>query len=223
VDASSVVVTVLTGARPHLLAQTLTSLRATAPGLLDTARVIVLRNGSDDETRVVLDGHQDVIDALVEVGPDLMPLGQATSLLAQAAHESGRTYWLHLEDDWVARTAHDGWLPEAMGILDSTPWVGQVRLRHHGETTLGYHMVTRETLRWALSGHALVSRAAHWTCNPALVRTVDIPRVWPAPTEVRAQRRAHVSGLRGIARMVPGVFNHIGGGGESLRLKTGSS
>lgn len=222
VDATGVTVTVLTGARPHLLTQTLTALRTAAPGLLESARVIVLRNGDDTGTRDVLHANRDVIDETITPGVALLPLGEATSLLADAAHRSAQPYWLHLEDDWVARTTSDTWLADAKTVLDSTPWVSQVRLRHFGQATLTYHMVTRQPLVWAPSGTAVLSREAHWTCNPAVVRCADIPQVWPAPTESRAQRRAHVAGLRGIAQLVPGVFVHVGDGTESLRAKTGS-
>jgi predicted O-methyltransferase YrrM len=222
VCADDVAVTILTGARPHLLARSLDALRATAPGLLDTARVTVLLNGADRATRDVLGRHTDVIDTVDATPMPIMSIGAATSRLAAAARASGRRWWLHLEDDWVAGTVHDGWLDDARGVLLDHPDVGHVRLRHRGDTTLGWHMVTRAPLVWTPGRLALHSPAAHWTLNPTLVRVADIDRVWPANSEAGAQRRAHAAGLRGAAQMLPGVFVHAGGGVESLRARTSS-
>lgn len=222
VDASDVVVTILTGARPKLLARSLAALRATAPGLLDTARVQVLHNGADPATAEILHRHRDVIDHVTTCPPPIMSIGAATSHLAAAARDSGARWWLHLEDDWIAATLHDGWLDDAREVLLAHPEIAQVRLRHRGEATLTWHMVTRAPLVWTPGRVALHTREAHWTCNPTLTRVGEIDRVWPANSEARAQRRAHVAGLRGVAQLMPGVFVHAGGGEQSLRAKTGS-
>lgn len=221
VDASDVVVTVLTGARPGLLARSLAALRATAPGLLDSAQVLVLHNGGDPATATALDRHRDVVDHVTTCPPPIMSIGAATSQLAAAARDSGARWWLHLEDDWIAATLHDGWLDDAREVLLAHPGIAQVRLRHRSEATLTWHMVTRAPLVWTPGRVALHTREAHWTCNPTLTRTSESARVWPAGSESRAQRRAHVAGLRGVAQLLPGVFVHAGGGGESLRQRTG--
>lgn len=220
VDASDTVVTVLCGRRPDLLEVTLATLRATAPGLLDTAHVIVLHNGADPETGEVVDRHRGVVNQVITT-TELLTCGQGTSRLAEAAAASGRRFWLHLEDDWEATTAHPGWLDDARHLLDTHPRVYQVRLRHTSERVLPYHMVTRRPLVWEERVRYRVANEAHLTLNPSLTRVEHITRVWPAVGEREAQRNAHRAGLRGVAQLVPGVFTHKGEN-QSLRLVTGS-
>jgi predicted O-methyltransferase YrrM len=219
VDASDVVVTVLTGSRPVALATTLAALRHTTPGLLDTAHVYILHNGADPDTQVVLDAHRDVIDDVDSHTGSPLTIGEATSRCAAAAADSGRRWWLHLEDDWAAVTASDGWLDIARQTLTDVPEVAQVRLRHRGERTLPRHMVTRQPIRWQTSGAVLLAPDAHLTCNPTLMRTGDVAKMWPASGEREAQRRGHAAGLRTVAQHHPGVFVHIGD--ASLRAVTG--
>lgn len=229
VDGSRVTVTVLTGGRLHLLARTLTALRVRAPGLLETAHLVVVRNGHDQGTDDILDGFRDDIDQVVPVGGSrqLAGVGEATSRCAAAAASSARDQWLHVEDDWILRSRHAGWLQDAQNVLDGDPQIAQVRLRHVGERTLARHMVTGAGLDWRARETHLVSPAAHWTFNPCLMRVAQVQRVFPAGSEAEAQRAAAAAGLHRVAQLVPGVFNHIGGqsgvGDESLRARTGSA
>jgi predicted O-methyltransferase YrrM len=218
VDARDVVVTILTGGRPGLLASTLEAVRAVAPGLLETAHVHLLDNGPADGSGAVLDAHKDVLD-VIEHG-DEQPIGEAVTHLAEAAAASGRAYWLHLEDDWAATPDHAGWLDAARRILADNPQVHQVRLRHDTEQVLGRHMHTRRPLRWDDRGDWRYAPEAHWTLNPTLVRAADIHRVWPAVGERQAQAHAHDAGMRGVAQLTPGVFVHTGGD-VSRRAVTG--
>lgn len=208
VEAHDLVVTVLTGGRPELLAETLTAARAAAPGLLETAHVHLLDNGPAAGTGAVLDAHADVLDVIERCGEQ--PIGEAVSALARAAAARGRPYWLHLEDDWTATAGHPGWLDQARRILTSDPQVHQVRLRHTSEPVLARHMHTRRPLRWLDRDGWRYCPDAHWTLNPTLVRTADIERVWPATGERQAQAHAHAAGMRGVAQLVPGVFVHAG-------------
>lgn len=218
-NADDVVVTVLTGGRPELLAATLTSVREHADGLLDTAHVFVLNNGNDQPTTEVLARHRDVIDQVV-TSDTVRHVGPATSLLARAAGRAGRTWWLHLEDDWIAHPAGD-WLAEAMALFAIEARVVQVRLRLAAEPVLARHMVTREPIRWREMSGYRIAADAHWTNNPALMRATDAAAAWPADGERDAQRRWWNSGHRTVGQLVPGVFEH-GGGGQSLRAATGS-
>ena len=218
VDGSRVAVTILTGARPDLLDATLTSLAERAPGLLATAAVRVLVNGGDPDSVTVAEKHD--LGACVETTDSLEEIGPAVSRLAAWAADSGRPYWLHLEDDWVIATGHTGWLDEAIATLADHPSVSQVRLRHHTEPVLSRHMVNGRQIVWRPHVAGLIGEA-HWTLNPALMRTSDIGRVWPASGERHAQRRAHQAGMRTVVQHLPGVWMHIGGG-RSLRLATGA-
>lgn len=221
VDASDVVLTLLTGDRPALLTDTLTALRGTAPGLLESAYVVVLHNGGDPATRRVLDAHADVIDErLVHEGQPLT-CGEATSRLAATASTTGRPLWLHLEDDWTAQAGPPGWLDTARQILTHHPEVFQVRLRHTSDRVLTRHMVTRQPIRWTDHPGYRFAPTAHLTFNPTLMRTSDAANVWPAEGERAAQNHAHTAGLCAVAQLVPGVFTHAGAN-ASLRELTGS-
>ncbi|WP_049566864.1 glycosyltransferase [Streptomyces sp. SBT349] len=218
VGAGDMVLTLLTGDRPELLADTLASLRATAPGLLETARLIVLDNGADPDSADILEEHADVIDVR-EHRDDRASIGDATSHLATLAAESGRPFWLHLEDDWRATPDHPGWLDAARRILAEHEDVYQVRLRHSEERTLPYHMHTKRRLRWEPRQGWRFAREAHLTTNPNLTRTRDISAVWPASGEREAQARAHAAGLKGVAQLTPGVFVHTGAGSRRAVTK----
>lgn len=219
VDASDVVVTLLTGDRPDLLASTLASLRAGAPGLLETSHLVILDNGDAPATATVLGGYADVIDVL-DTSTDRIAIGPAVSHLAEAAAQSRRPFWLHVEDDWQALPGHPDWLDTARRILATQPDVYQVRLRHQRDPVLARHMVTRQPIRWRDGPGHRTAAAAHLTMNPNLTRTSDIARVWPAAGERDAQAHAHQAGLRQVAQLVPGVFTHTGAG-ESRRALTG--
>ena len=216
VDASDVAVTILTGGRASLLADTLDSTERICPGLLDSAGVYALRQGTDQATADVLWRHMPRINHLTEQDR-IHPIGDALSQLAVLAAGSGRRYWLHLEDDWRAISTVDGWLDAARGALDEHEQVGQVRLRHLGDDVSERHMITREEIRWERRGPVRIAEA-HWTFNPTLMRVSDIGRVYPCGGEMEAMRRVRDAGLPLAAHACPGMWTHIGD--ESLRAQT---
>lgn len=219
IDASDVVVTLLTGRRPDLLAATLDGLRFNAPGLLETAHVVALHNGndgSDDQTIAELELVGEHVDQWL-TSADLSPVGPATSRLAAQVPATGRAYWLHLEDDWRATKHHPGWLDRARELLTADPGLAQVRVRRADERVLRRHMVTSRPLRWRDHGDHQRAPDAHWTNNPALVRAVDAALAWPADGERAAQRRWHAAGRRATAQLVPGEFKHLGEGASLWR------
>lgn len=215
VDASDVVLTILTGGRAAYLADTLASTERTCPGLLTSASVVVLRQGTDEATSEVLWRHMAHFDQVHEQA-EVRPIGAALSQLAALAAASGRRYWLHLEDDWRAITTVDGWLDTARGAL-AEPKVGQVRLRHLGDDVGHRHMITGQPIEWVQHGAVLIADA-HWTFNPALMRVADIGSVYPCDGELQAMRRVREAGLPLAAHACPGVWTHTGD--ESLRVKT---
>jgi hypothetical protein len=210
-----VTVTVLTGARPGLLDDTLTHL---PDGLVDTATVIVLVNGGDADTLAVCDRHRLAErGAKIATTDTLVGVGDAMGVLAGLVDTSS-PWWLHLEDDWRFHTLDDTWLDAARLALRD-PTVAQVRLRHHSEPVLATHMVTGQAIVWHPHPVGRVADA-HLTLNPNLMRTVDAHRLWPSPGERAAQRVGHRSGLRRVVQLHPGAFHHTGGD-ESLRAVTG--
>lgn len=214
VDATDVAVTVVTGGRPQLLAATLDSLTAHAPGLLETAYVAVLVNGADAATMAVLDEREHLLDHRVVIR-ERLPIG--TTAHAMLATPAPRPYTLHLEDDWVCATTVPGWLHRARRVLVERPDVGQVRLRHTGDQVLTRHMITRRPIDWQPSAHGHLVAHAHYTLNPSLMRSADTPAVWAQPDgENSAARRFSATGAL-TAQAVPGVFLHTGDG-KSLRL-----
>lgn len=211
------IVTFLTGQRPHLLRRTLGSLRRNQPGILENNHCLVLHNGGDARTGRVLNLYRDYIDQVVTT-PELEGIGPASSLLFQHAAEHDDDYLLHLEDDWEA--GHGDWLPLATQLLDD---VFQVRLRHTSQKVLTRHMVTRAPLRWEDHDEYRITADAHYTSNPALIRLADIGKGYPAVGERDAQRQFWDAGCRTVAQIVPGIWKHIGGGAESLRKRVEGS
>jgi hypothetical protein len=208
-------VTVLTGRRPHLLRRTLDTFVAHNPGVLDKARLVVMVNGSDDESLEIVTGFP--VNVLLAT-PDLAPIGEATSTLAAAAHRKPSRWWLHLEDDWEST----GPVPFDLAgrILTDYPEVGQVRLRRRDEKVMSKHRVTRQPIRWRPWDGWWSAKSAHLTFNPALWRTADIPKAFPCANEVDAMRRWVAAGMHRTAQADPGCFRHIGT--DSLRTNGGA-
>lgn len=216
VDASDLAVTIITGHRPELLEQTLTSLLASTPGLLETAFVAILHNGADTPTADVLErfDHLRIFDHIT-TSSATMHIGQAAA--AMLGTSPPRPYVLHLEDDWTCDGAPDGWYPSARQMLDDYPGVGQVRLRVNTEPVRRNHAITREWITWEEGPPGYyVATGAHYTLNPSLMRSADTPTVWVNPdSETGAQMRYDATGWETL-QQIPGVFRHIGGG-RSLR------
>lgn len=206
VDAVDVAVTILTGGRPDLLARTVAQVQVCAPGLLESAHVTVLHNGADPETADLLDGYA-WIDARA-VREDRLPIGQAVSELFAALPD--RPFLLHLEDDWAAATLVDGWLDAARTVLED-PRIGQVRLRHRSCPVRDRNLVTGLPIVWTPVAPTMLAGNGHFTLNPAVMRTSDVPKVWPAAGEEAAMRRFHATGML-AAQATPGVFRHLGEG-----------
>lgn len=207
----SLVVTCLTGRRPHLLERTLASVEAHQPVLAD-AWWLVCHNGGDDATWDVLQQHRNLLSQVV-VTPHFMPVGQAASFLFHIALETKQVLLFHLEDDWEAEPSD--WLVEAGELLQKGAF--QVRVRHHEERVLTRHMVTNRRLNWKDHGWYRVTGDAHYTLNPSLLFLDDLRLGFPATSERDAQRKFWNAGRRRVAQLVPGVWRHIGEGAESLR------
>jgi hypothetical protein len=213
----TVAVTILTGARPHLLADTLDSLTTYQPSLLAGNPVTVLLNGNDRDSFDVLHRHRDVIDRL-HTTTEMAPIGPSISRLAVDAAESDADWWFHLEDDWRTVTSHD-WTAQAVDILHQHPEVRQVRARSATERVMRRHRISRKPIRWKPRDGWNYSPHAHLTFNPSLIRTCHIPDGWPCTSEVDAMRRWLAAGHEGVAQLVPGVFEHTGH--QSLRESLG--
>lgn len=223
VDASDVVLTLLTARRPELLLRTLDSIRENAPGLLDTAHVIALHNHrgeTDAQTRQIL----ELLRCTLITVPSMHPIGRAVGLLEAATRQSAADFWLHLEDDWEMCSAAPEWLDQARALLPvkSPNPLAQVRLRHFSEPVLGKHMVTSRTLSLhdatanSPIPHAVYPEA-HLTFNPFLARVGALTKLFPTSGENEFQSSAHALGMRRVAQLYPGVFRHIGDGPLSLR------
>lgn len=203
----SLIVTVLTGRRPHLLERTLEA-TMTRAWFADVTRTIAFVNGNDLATQKVIDDW--VYNSFYS--HEWLSIGAATSQCAVLTE--GYDYWLHLEDDWECLSSPEGWLEESIALLDSGK-VDQIRLRDASEKVLKKHMVTGAPIRWTQEGHFDIGKA-HLTFNPFLMRTADIKDAFPCTGERDAQRKWLAAGHKMVAQHHPGLFRHIGGG-ESLR------
>lgn len=201
-----VVVVILTGRRPGVLAQTLQSLQGAAGGRLDKWDVVALVNGADEPTLAQLRRHPWI---RVEPRPgNVRPTGPAISELMEFAQASGRRYTLHLEDDWRCMHPASTWLDRAAFAL-SRPNVGQVRLRSEREKVMNINMATGRRIRWSRADDHAYSENAHLTFNPNLMLTADLEHIYPCRGELDAQanfERRHL----GVVQLVPGAFRHLG-------------
>lgn len=213
----SLVVTLLTGARPRLLELTLVALRTHHGPLLADARIVVLHNGGDQETGDILYRHLGDT-AQITVTPTLLGIGEATSLLMAEARTSGKEWLLHLEDDWQASPGD--WYHQAVALLEDN--VFQIRLRRADEHSLAKHMVTKKPIQWMPGDDYRYTRDAHYTLNPSLIRLSNVRKGWPAKGEADAQRQFWQAKKRKVAQLVPGIFSHIGGE-DSLRKRVGTT
>lgn len=194
------VITILTGRRPELLAQTLDSFASHLVG----NEVIVLHNGGDKPTaRLLADYPYKVITT-----KNWLSNGKAISKLAGYAKDSGEENWLMLEDDWLY-IEDKLWLTLAEFLLSSNR-VGQVRLRLNNETVLNKNMVTRQPIDWDNRFNYKIGNG-HYTNNPAIMKVEDIAKVWPAGSELQAQINYHKLN-KPVAQLIPGIFKHIGNG-----------
>lgn len=220
VAARDVVLTILTGRRPDLLQTLLRSLERAAPRLLLRSEVIVLHNGGDGATTAAIQPWRALVDDLL-VSSNLLTIGHATSILAEAAFRSGKPFWLHLEDDWQALPTHPEWLEIARDQLMVADDMVEVRLRHVGEPMKGKHRVTGEEIEWQREDGVVFSPSCHLNFTPALRRTGVARRVFPADDEQHAQLRAHQAGFTAVAQLDPGLFVHTGYE-RSLRATVGA-
>lgn len=219
VDATGVVVTMLTGHRPKLLAKTLDSI---PKSFLKTAHFAVLHDGGDTETTSVLARYEDVIDDLKTTVPEyghMHSIGHNMSVIADMVAANGM-YWMHLEDDWVYSTMHYGWLDDAVRMINRYN-VSQVRLRHMSDPVLPRHQVTRRPIQWQAVTGGLIGEA-HLTFNPALMPVHMAHAFQHVDGETMFQRKAFQDGHRTVAQAYPGVFHHIGDQ-DSMRKKTGTT
>ena len=215
VVADGVVIGLLTGWRPETLCETLASL---PKGLLESAYVIVLHDGGDEETSEVLEPYSEHFDVYLRTVPEsgkMHSIGENMSRLVEAADGHGDFFFM-LEDDWRFATADPTWLNKAMQVLEGGN-VAQVRLRHASEQVLSRHMVTNKPIVWKPFDGGMIG-AAHLTTNPSLVRVDDLKKMWPADGERGMQKNAVDNGLTTVWQSYPGAFHHIGV--RSMRAET---
>lgn len=207
-------VAVLTGLRPALLAKTLAAMSEHQPDVWHQCVRVVFHNSGDRETSEVLDQYR--WDERRTHTGDLLGIGAASVHLVELAGIVDQRYVLRLEDDWQAdRTP---FVEDSVALLES---VGQVRLRKATERVMTQHRVTKQPIRWSRdpSGHRVTKRA-HYTHNPSLMRTWDLVAMGPYENEIEAAVRFDRSRW-GVAQHEPGVFSHLGDRGAGLSLKWG--
>lgn len=194
------IVTLLTGRRPDLLAQTLASLEDT-----DLEIVVFINDGlNDDETFDIVDACPWV--AWLVLWGEWLGVADAMNQIAEiVSHRDD--YWLHLEDDWQLTNPLD--LPTAQAFLDEHPEVGQVRLRRTDDGASRRNYLTKKRIVW--EGEGIKVGNAHATWNPALQRT-SAALVYPVTGEVDFMRKMPQIN----AQTDPGHFRHLGNG-RSLR------
>ena len=187
-----------------------------------SSHVIIYLNGIDAETRRYCEQLEFVDQLEYNDTTTPEPIGDAVSRLVDWIPRES-VFHLHLEDDWECQAPDLQFLLDAMTILETEPKVGQVRMRLASERVLSHHMLTHVSAPWKTreaGGLSYEVARLHFTFNPSLVRTRDLARIYPANHEKTAARR-YMRHFPLVAQLVPGVFKHIGGGDQSLRVKLG--
>lgn len=216
----SICVTVLTGRRLPLLRRTISALSNCDTSFWTSNHIIVYLNGHDPDTRAYCESLSFIDRFEHRDTQEPEPIGDAVSRLVTWIPKGFR-YHLHLEDDWECQASDLQFLLDAMTILETEEAVGQVRLRLASENVLSHHMVTNAEAPWTDRTAAdLTYRVAalHFTFNPSLVRTRDLPKFLPASNEIIAATN-YLNHFPLIAQLEPGVFKHIGNGSLSLRVQ----
>lgn len=207
------VITFLSGSRPEYLRQSLLTTFEYCPEIKND-NVLIFNNSGDAETESIIDEYEDRYNVRRMRSDTILPIGEALSLLAEYAANSGEKYWASFEDDFICTNNQ---LDEAVHILAKYEEVSQVRLRREDDGGLNYHMVTKNPLRWK-NRSGFKSCEGHRTFNNNLIRTEDIWRCFPCSGERDAQKKWHEKGMVVVAQLQPGMFKHIGD--ESLRTIT---
>lgn|GEM_PF-5213600 len=217
IDAGDVVVSVLTGGRPELLAETLASTRRHHPGLLESAIVHVHWNMGDAETGAVLAAHWDVLDS-VEVTDELWGIAASTNRLVERALATDAAYRINLQDDLFAHPDPGPWLDEARTLLDEG--VAQVRLERHDAPHAGKHTLTGERFAWRPLGPHRIVEDFPFTFRPTLLRLADHRYAFPSTGEAGSIRRWHGEKFpRDTVQLVPGIWLHVGNHRDGMSLK----
>ena len=211
-----VVVAILTGGRPQLLAQTLGALQRTAGARLPRWDAIALVNGADAKTLEVLKSHPWI--QVEKRRGRMRKIGPSVSDLMAVVAASDRRYVLHLEDDWGCMHTPARWLDPAVHVLEENR-VGQVRIRSAREKTMRVSMVSGARIRWDVASDHERSANAHMTFNPNVMRVRDLRRVYPCRDEPHAQQKYAALGLD-VVQLLPGSFQHLGAQ-RSLRRQLG--
>jgi len=207
-DISDVCISILSGNRPQLLKKTLDSLPLWL--LENNKNIIGLCNGGDLPTLKIFKSFK--IETIIT--DKILPIGDSISLLSKYIKMMNKTYWLHLEDDWLFNTLDDNWIFRSKKVLN---YCEQVRLRKYSEKVLTTNLITNELINWNEFELGLISENAHFTFNPSLIKCDDIDLIFPCTHENDCCRKAIKNNFI-IYQLYPGCFKHIGHD-NSLRLK----
>lgn len=203
------VVGILTGGRPALLAETLASFFAHVAG--NEISAVALANGGDLDTYAVLERYP--VKIVLHEGP-MLPIGAACSRLAKVLPEG--SMYLHLEDDWSVRGELRRHVAAGAKLLEQG--IGHVKLRSFADNR-NMRNVWGNQMTWEMKGKWYwTSSNSHFTFNPALTR-LDIARaVLQCSGERDAQDKYRATGME-IAQVFPGCFVHNDHGHSMRREK----
>lgn len=201
INASGLTITILVKNQARQLASMLSSVLSGAPGLLETAHVIVAHNNEDSAIFQLLEGVRS-INKIISV----RSLGSAMGLIASTIGNDG--LWMHLDDNWsYATTQPVSMIMDNVRSIMEDPRIGQIRLRHLGELAKPAH--NEQPIDWT-EPVAYQHRvgAAPYTLDPSIMRAKDAKNIWwPEASEHEAMERFSATGSL-TARLIPGAFHH---------------
>jgi hypothetical protein len=208
---SDLVVGILTGGRPSLLAETVGNFFSHV-GSNEICGAVALVNGADKASLAVLEPMP--VHIVVHEGP-MLPIGAACARLVSELPNPAGSVYLHLEDDWEIRGDLRRHIAAGARLLSE---VGHVKLRAFADNR-NMRNVWGGAMSWEMRGKWYwTSTNSHFTFNPALTR-MDVAReVFRCAGERDAQDKYRATGLE-IAQVFPGCFFHNDHGHSMRREK----
>jgi hypothetical protein len=196
-------VAILSQGRWALLERTVDALERHLPGVGEAGPVVVLA-AVPKAVQVDYAGVPSAVDLLICEQAGAAGADTAAGRLARALTGTGSVrYALLLQEGMLAATADEPALARAAEILDRRRDVSQVRLWHHSEQhDLGNDPVGRAP---GAAGRRAARGPTDIALGPSLVRSRDVPALFPDGRPIRAQGRLP-SAIGEVARLRPGVF-----------------
>jgi len=202
--------TILTYNRPFYLDKTLDSFIRMNYDCLDSFYPIILNQGTDEDTELVVQDYSDFIKEYHKKENK----GCAAGYSFINSKYLSFPYLMHLQDDWYSTEPLSQYLDEIFRLFENNRNVGYIRLRSiHSRVCKRNRISTLpiEYKKWPkedIFSNILVGNA-HWTFNPTIIRTEVLRKMLPVSKELDSMKKFHQLGMQS-AQLDANCFSHIG-------------